>query len=72
MNDFNLLVIPAITGIVEAIKQAGMPSRFAPVLALVLGIGSIFVIKDGNLLIGIVYGLSAMGLYAGPKAVVNP
>ncbi len=62
-------IIPVITGVVEVIKRAGLPSRFAGLLAVILGVGfSIFVNKGvevESVLMGFVFGLGASGLYDG-------
>lgn len=68
----NVLLIPAITGLVEALKQMGLPSRFAPAAALAFGIGAFYMMPlEMTLLEGILYGLGAVGLYSGPKAVAG-
>lgn len=68
------IAIPIIVGIVEAIKRAGLSVRFTPLLAIVLGV--VFMIYIGensveNVLDGIIYGLSAAGLYSGVKASIG-
>jgi len=65
------LVIPAITGLVEAFKQTGLPSRFAPLLAIALGVGSHWVVPGISILTGILYGLGGVGLYSGSRAVAG-
>jgi len=37
---FGVAAMPVIAGVVEAIKRAGMPSRYAGVLAILFGIGA--------------------------------
>jgi hypothetical protein len=68
-----------IVGIVQTAKSAGMPDRFSPILAVVLGV----IIYGGwsavsaldpatwftNILLGISAGLGASGLYSGTKAL---
>jgi hypothetical protein len=68
MDDAALVAV--ITGIVELVKGAGFPSRFSPVLALLLGLGAgyFYVSPDAQgIFSGIVMGLAAVGLYSGPK-----
>lgn len=70
------LIIAAIMGIIEAAKRSGMPSKWAPLLSIALGLGGSFAFGgDGELpttiLEGIILGLSAAGLYSGTKAVVT-
>jgi hypothetical protein len=64
----------AIIGLVELAKRAGLPDRFAPLLALALGIGAGFVYYGPaprqSLLYGVVMGLTASGLYSGCKALL--
>lgn len=64
---------------VELVKQAGLPSRFAGVAALVAGItlsliGGAAGRVEGDywelVLIGIMVGLTAAGLWSAPKAVI--
>ena len=69
-------MVGLIMALVEAAKRTGMPARFAPLLALVLGIGAgVFFIAPGDyaqgILFGIALGLSAVGLYSGTKNVVR-
>lgn len=67
-------------GAVEIIKQTGVPSRFAGIAALVVGITLTLVAGaagqvEGNawelVLIGLMAGLSAAGVYSIPKAAVG-
>ena len=72
MNINETVVIPIIMAIVELAKGIGMPKKFSAVLAVIIGalIGVFFVepqcIKMG-IFKGIVYGLTASGLYSGTK-----
>lgn len=69
-------VIPVITGVVEVIKRVGLPSRFAGLLALILGVGFSIAtnkaVEVETVLMGIVFGLSASGIYDGVKQGVEP
>jgi len=81
--DFVLYGIPMVAvviGLVEVLKSQGMPSRYAPVASLTLGLlfAGLAWCQDPTLgqplevaLWGIVTGLSASGLYSGQKAVRN-
>lgn len=65
------VLIPIVTGVVQAIKMAGISSRFAPVLSLIIGIAGAFLIggmDTVSALAGVVAGLSASGLFSGVKA----
>lgn len=64
-----LLSIPAIVTAVEATKMAGLPSKWAGLAAIV--IGAAFGFGIGNLVGGIILGLSASGLYSGAKAMIE-
>lgn len=72
MEVHDVAVVPVIIGGVEIAKRLGLPSKFSPVLATVLGvtIGIVYVsptdIAQG-VLVGASLGLSAVGLYSGAK-----
>lgn len=74
MND---LIIPAINvavtiGLVEVIKRLEwLPTRFLPLVAVVLGIVTFYVGSSSSILIGIVTGLSAVGLFSGVRATIK-
>jgi hypothetical protein len=73
---WGVLLTPLIVGLVEVAKRAGLPSRFAPLLALALGmgvIGAVAVRPEASrvLLWGIALGLSACGLYSGGRALMR-
>ncbi len=74
MNDQLLLGIaagPAIVGLVDVLKDCGLPSRYAPLAAVALGILAGLAQQYAPTLswiqpvvLGIVLGLGAVGLYA--------
>src|SRR5579884_1084041 len=73
---FGVAVIPAIVGLTQVAKDAGIPSTFAPGIAVVLGIlAGLAQLYAGTwpwiqaVVLGITFGLSACGLYAGAKTV---
>ncbi|WP_338451841.1 hypothetical protein R4Z09_08220 [Niallia oryzisoli] len=70
----NLVVIPLIIGMVEIIKKAGLPVRFAPIVAVAIGLffGIFYLdtLKEG-IIVGLMVGLSASGLYSGSKNIRN-
>lgn len=66
---FELLSIPAIIAIVESMKMAGLPSRFAALVAIVCG--AAFGYAVGDVLAGFVFGLASSGAYSGVKAVLD-
>ncbi len=70
-----IIVVPVIVGLVQAAKNAGLRIKYAPLLAIGLGIAFFTTLGDlslpQNLLSGIVAGLTAAGLYSGVKTVVE-
>lgn len=68
-----LYLAPVITGVVEAAKRAGLPAKFCPLLAIVVGIGFSFLVPSANwtenLIRGLATGLASVGLY---EAVAQP
>lgn len=66
--------IAIVLGLTELIKQLGVPSRFCQLASLAIGIVIAFLV-DGitttSILSGIVYGLSASGLYSGGKTTIK-
>ena len=76
-----LFAAPLIVALVELAKNVGLPSRWAPLLALSLGIltafGTVAAIPEPpqppflTLLVGIALGLSAAGLYSGTKGLTR-
>ena len=68
------LVVAVIIGIVQAFKMAGVNSRYAPIISLVLGIlffGVTKGITPESLFDGIIAGLSASGLFSGLKTQIK-
>ena len=64
-----LLSIPAIIAIVEALKMAGAPKKHAAVIAIVSGL--LFGFIMGNVIAGLVTGLAASGLYSGFRSLLK-
>lgn len=64
-----LLSIPAIVAAVEAVKYAGLPSKYAALTAVCIGVA--FGFGMGDWLTGLVLGLSSSGLYSGAKAMLQ-
>ena len=67
-------LVPLVVGLVEAVKRVGLPSRFAPLVSIGLGIlGSFLIYQDPvqATINGILSGLSASGLYSGGRALLN-
>ncbi len=72
----NSVLIPVVLGLVEVFKRLGLPSQWAPLASLTLGlIAGFFYIAPEDpgaaVLSGLVVGLSAMGLWSGPKSLAQ-
>jgi hypothetical protein len=69
------IVVALTMGITQALKQAGMHKRYAGVVSLLLGIGLTILFSEAVttnvIIVGILSGLSASGLYSGTKAAVT-
>ena len=70
--------IPIILALTELAKRMGTPARLAPVAAIVLGVvmaflsaGSSGTFSIEQALQGLVWGLSASGLWSGGKAIIG-
>jgi uncharacterized membrane protein len=72
-----IAVVPIIIAIVQAIKMVGLPHKFSPIVSIGVGILVAFIfgheMRDitQNLLAGVIYGLSASGLYSGVKTTAH-
>jgi len=70
------IIIPVITAVIEILKGLGLPKKFGAITALILGalIGALYFehpqIKM-RIFQGVIYGLSASGLYSGAKNAVE-
>jgi len=75
MQIYDFLLIPLIVGIVQVIKYFGFKKKwFLPLASLLFGIlaGVIYLYPNNvsaGVLIGIILGLSASGMYSGGKAM---
>lgn len=71
---YGVVVVPLILALVEGCKRAGLPAKYSPLLALVLGlVAGVFLLHPGDLaqgvVVGVAVGLAATGLYSGSKNV---
>lgn len=66
----NIEITGMVFALTEVIKMAGLPSRFLPLVSIALGVG-LAIASGQSWFVGIVYGLTASGLYAGAKAVTK-
>lgn len=70
------IVVPVLISLVQLLKGLGLPSKFSALAAVILGalMGVFYLeprdIKTG-IFKGIVYGLTASGLYSGTKNTVQ-
>lgn len=70
-----LAAIPIITGLVQSLKMAGFPTRFSPIVAIILGVlysgfaNNVF--NFMTVMVGITYGLASVGLYEAGKQTVQ-
>ncbi|MDF2521296.1 MAG: hypothetical protein K0R84_1924 [Clostridia bacterium] len=70
------IIVPVIIAIVELIKGLGLPRKFSAIAAVILGIGiGIFYLHPMDIKYGIfegiVFGLTAAGLYSGTKNTIQ-
>ena len=71
---------PVITVIIQIFKQVGLPSKFAGLLAVVIGIGFVFLQNPNfssdqilaNIITGIMAGATAAGIYSQYKTFATP
>ncbi len=74
---YDAALVPVVVGLVEVCKRLGLPTRFAPVLALVFGVlakaAQVYLSRANQdiLLGGVATGLMAAGLFSGTRAVVR-
>lgn len=69
------VVIPVIVALVQVVKMTGwLQDKFAPIVSIVMGIILAFLLAQNiilnfssTILAGILYGLSASGLYSGVR-----
>lgn len=72
---YDVALVPLILGLVELFKRGGLPAKFSPFVAVFFGLffGIIYLdvtTKEG-IIIGLVLGLSASGLYSGTKNIIE-
>lgn len=72
LSVYGVALVPVIMGMIELLKRTGVPNKYSPLIALILGIFSgFYYLAPGDpqkaLFFGIIAGLSAVGLYSGTK-----
>ena len=73
---YGVALIALIVGLVEVLKRAGLPKKLLPIASLIFGIlAGVFYASPTDLksgiLIGLMMGLSASGLYSGTKHTIE-
>lgn len=73
---YGIILFPLIVGLVQLFKISGLPKKLLPLTSLILGIAAgIFYIYPedlkGGIIVGIMMGLSASGLYSGTKSITK-
>lgn len=72
---YDIAIIPLILGVVELFKRGGLPVKYSPFVAVGVGLlfGLLYLdteIKQ-RIIIGLMLGLSATGLYSGSKNITQ-
>ena len=67
-----IALIPLVTMLVDVLKRAGLPSKFAPLMSIILGVIFAIVFQNNgdiksSIITGLVIGTSASGLYSSGK-----
>lgn len=65
-------LVPLVLGVVQVFKTIGLPNKFAPLMALLLGVTatvSLGTVSILSVVEGLVVGLAASGLWSGTKNV---
>lgn len=74
----HVAIVAVVTGLVQVAKFTGLPSKYAPVITLILAVGIEFVYfrqslgLANSLFAGLVVGLSSSGFYSWAKTVSKP
>ncbi len=69
-----IAIIPLVLGLVQAFKMLGTPSKYAPILAIVIGIALTAltgVAWQSMIAQGIISGLAASGLWSSGKNTIE-
>jgi hypothetical protein len=76
-QELSLTIITAVViALVEVAKQLGLPTKWCPVLAILIGVGGLLGLSVSRpitevIFTGLVVGLSAVGLYSGTRATIG-
>jgi len=66
IKNFGSISTAAFT-VTEALKMAGIPSKYSPIVSILIGVGLSFLLGVSPVL-GLAGGLSASGFYSGVKS----
>lgn len=69
-----LYLVPLVVGLVQVAKVAGLSSKYAPLVSVLLGVATATILSGVSaiaILGGVVLGLSASGLFSGVKSTVK-
>ncbi|RDW14974.1 hypothetical protein [Oceanobacillus chungangensis] len=69
---YDVVLIPLIIGLVQLLRTVGLNKKYLPLASLIFGLaGGIFYMYPedlkGGIIVGLMLGLSASGLYSGTK-----
>jgi hypothetical protein len=67
-------IVPIVMGLVSTLKYCGLPTQYAPIVSLVLGVALcmlVMPVSSPAILQGLVVGLLASGLYSTVKTTVQ-
>jgi len=75
MEIYDVAIVPLIVGLVELLKQIGLPTEFAALASAIIGIliGVFYIAPDNipkGIIVGLSLGLTASGLYSGIRNTV--
>lgn len=75
LSVYGITLTAIVVGLVEALKKVGLPTKWCPLVSIILGVlaGAFYsgtAIKEG-ILMGFAIGLSACGLYSGVKNTIS-
>lgn len=70
------IIVAVIVGVVQVVKMAGLPSRFAALFSIALGLVAAFLVAPEattglTAFNGVLYGLMASGLYSGVRSTTG-
>ena len=73
---YDVALIPLIVALVELLKGAGLPKKWLPIVSIILGVagGIVYICPHdfkGGIIVGLMLGLSASGLYSGSKHLIK-